>query len=64
MLIQWTRDQIRNGLNPTFTPFPVDDAAIYIRRYKTHDNYIKNSASLAEQAKPTNFKDSMRWQEW
>ena len=62
--IQWTRDQLRNGLNPEFTPFPVDDATIYIRRYKTHENYVKNSSSMAEQSKPSNFKDHMRWQEW
>ena len=62
--IQWSRDQIRCGLNPEFTPFPVGDAAVYIRRFKTHENYINNLSSMTEQSKLTNLNDHMRWQEW
>eukprot|EP00978_Attheya_sp_CCMP212_P037862 scaffold182242_cov35-Attheya_sp.AAC.1 len=34
--IQWTRDELHLGRNPSNVPFPAQMTADYIRRYKTH----------------------------
>ena len=38
--IQWNRYQIRLGLYPALTRFPVVNASDYINRYKHHEAYI------------------------
>lgn len=40
--VQWTRDELRLQRDPRLTVFPVSDARNLIRRYKTHQHFIKN----------------------
>ena len=62
--IQWTRDQIRLGIDPITVRFPVANASDFIRRYKHHDAYVKKSNTITDMEKPENFTDKLKWIEW
>ena len=62
--VQWTRDELRLGRDPSISPFPVDQVSDLIRRYKTHEKYQTDSKTLAEVAKPEKFKESIKWEDW
>ena len=62
--IQWTRDHIPSGINPTLTRFPVVKALDYIKRYKHHEAYIKKSKIITKTAKPGDFMKKVKWIEW
>ena len=62
--IQWARDQIRLGKDPANRAFPVADSASLMRRYTTHDKYIKKSATLTDAAKPVMFTNEVKWNDW
>ena len=49
--IQWTKDQIHMGLEPSLSPFPVNETASLIRRAKTDLLFVKKSKTLAKSAK-------------
>ena len=59
--VQWTRDEIRLNRNPALNDFLVKDAKNFIRRYKTHEKFIKNYKTLSEQAKPEKFTKESKW---
>ena len=63
-LIQWTRDNIRLGIDPITVRFTVANALDFINRYKHRDAYIKKSKKIMETAKSKNFKDKLKWIEW
>ena len=50
--VQWTRDKIRMGEDPALEPFPVTNVSALLRRYQTHEKYIKDSSTLLDAAKP------------
>ena len=50
--VQWTRDQLLLGRDPTTSPFPVELVGDLIRRYKTHEKFLTDSKTLSEAAKP------------
>ena len=62
--VQWTRDEIRLGRDPSRTPFPVHLVSDLIRRYKTHEKFQTDAKTLSEAAKPEKFKESMKWEDW
>jgi hypothetical protein len=62
--VQWTRDEIRLGRDPSATPFPIELVSDLIRRYKTHEKFIADSKTLSEAAKPDKFKESTKWEDW
>jgi hypothetical protein len=62
--VQWTRNEICLGRNPSSNPFPVNLVSDLIYRYKTHEKYQADSKMLAEAAKPERFKESMKWEDW
>eukprot|EP00978_Attheya_sp_CCMP212_P011988 scaffold29703_cov31-Attheya_sp.AAC.1 len=62
--IQWTRDELRLGRNPSNVPFPVQMTADYIRRYKTHLKFSRDQMTMADAAKPTKFEDTVKWSDW
>ena len=45
-LVQWSRDMIRTGQDPTLERFPVENTARLIRRYKDHESYVKRSENI------------------
>ena len=61
--VQWTRDEIRLGRDPSLTPFPLGLVSDCLRRYKTHAKYVKDSSTLAEAAKPGKFKENTKWED-
>eukprot|EP00978_Attheya_sp_CCMP212_P043130 scaffold275854_cov51-Attheya_sp.AAC.4 len=61
VFIQWTRDELRLGRNPSNPPFPAQMTADYIRRYKTHLKFSRDQMTMADAAKPTKFEDPMKW---
>ena len=58
------RDQIRLGKDPANREFLVADSASLMRRYNTHDKYIKKSATLTDAAKPVMFTNEVKWNDW
>ena len=46
--VQWTRDEIRLGRDPSNTPFPVHLVSNLIRRYKTHEKFQADTKTLSE----------------
>ena len=62
--VQWSRDMIRNGRDPTTVPFPVIDATDLIRRHKTHEAYIKKSKTVTDTATPPQFTSTTLWIDW
>lgn len=62
--IQWSRDMVRTGREPSLTPFPVQSVADLIRHYKSHKAYVEKSKTITEAAKPIKFKESMKWEDW
>lgn len=62
--VQWVRDEKRLGRDPASTAFPVADAPNLMRRYKTHEAYVKKSDALAEAAKPVKFTAETKWEDW
>jgi hypothetical protein len=62
--VQWARDELRLGRDPSATPFPIDLVSDLIRRYKTHEKFITDSKTLAEAAKPDSFKKTPKWEDW
>lgn len=59
--IQWTRDQIRNGRNPSNFPFPVAESRKYLDRLVTHTKFIDESEHAN---KPQLFTNDMKWSDW
>ena len=62
--IQWSRDQIRKGLLPSLTEFPVQLTARLITNYKTHQAFIDKTRTISDAAKPGKFKDNTKWDDW
>lgn len=62
--VQWSRDQIRMGRNPTMLAFPVAETGNLIRRYKTHAKYLKDSSTMSDAAKPKDFSANIKWSDW
>ena len=62
--LQWTQDEICLSRDPSDTPFPANQVLNLIRRYKTHEQFIANSKTLAEAAKPEKFKEATKWEDW
>jgi len=62
--IQWSRDQIRTGLIPSFTEFPVQETARLITNYKTHQAFIEKTRTISDAAKPGKFKENTKWDDW
>jgi hypothetical protein len=62
--VQWTRDELRLGRDPSTTPFPIELVSDLIRRYKTHEKFLTDSKTLSEAAKPDKFKESTKWEDW
>lgn len=63
--IQWTRDQIRMGLDPSTVPFPEHETPMLERRLHTHELFKKQSdTSKLDPIKPTILKGDVKWIEW
>ena len=53
--MQWSRDMIRTGKEPSLTPFSVQEVARLIRNYKSHRAYMDKSKTITEATKPIKF---------
>ena len=62
--IQWTRDMIRIGLDPSLTEFSVENTALLITHYKTRKAFVDKTKTISEAAKPIKFKENMEWEDW
>lgn len=63
-LIQWSRDKIIIGVDPSSMLFPVVQAMTYIRRYKMHQQFISKSKTISDAAKPAKFSSDSKWIDW
>ena len=62
--IQWSRDQIRVGMDPATMVFPPDNTTELIRRMKTHEAYKKKASTISDAAKPSQFTSKTKWEDW
>ena len=62
--VQWTRNEIRLGQDPSGTPHPINLVSDLIRCYKTHEKFLNDAKTLSEAAKPEKFKESTKWEDW
>ena len=62
--IQWTRDMICIGLDPSLTEFPVHNIALQINCYNTHKAFVDKTKTISEAARPIKFKENMKWEDW
>ncbi|CAJ1963387.1 unnamed protein product [Cylindrotheca closterium] len=62
--IQWCRDKICMGQDPTTTPFPIVDAAKLLRRMKSHEQYMYGSRLMLQQALLQDFTNDVQWDDW
>jgi hypothetical protein len=61
--MQWTRDMIRTGRDPSTLAFPVADTTALTRRLVTHELFVKESTSI-DAIKPKMFKNDVKWPDW
>lgn len=62
--IQWTRDEIRMSRDPAATPFPVQNTASILNRYRTHQRFSDNAELMSKAAKPRDFTNETKWTDW
>ena len=62
--IQWTRNQIRMGIDPGAYEFPVDLTPHLERQLATHELYVKQAKDAPETLKPKAFKGEVKWVDW
>ena len=62
--VQWVKDQVRTGLNPSLTVFPIADTPALIRRHKSHLAFCEKSKRVSETAKPPAFTETTKWSGW
>ena len=62
--VQWSKDLIRVGADPTVLPFDPTEIPRLIRRAKEHAAFVKKSTTLTDTAKPTAFKSDQKWTDW
>lgn len=62
--IQFVRDQIRLGFDPSTIPFPVQDVDRLLHRHDVHEEFRSNAKNNMEAAKPKDFKDPVKWEDW
>lgn len=62
--IQWVRNMIRTGLDPSLLPFPIANTPLLLRHYHTHLKFVKDSKTLSEASKPKEFTAETKWSEW
>ena len=62
--VHWVRDETRLGRNPNFIAFPVAMAPQLLRRFKTHTQFVTNSKTISEAAKPEKFANDTKWEDW
>lgn len=62
--IQWSRDMIRVGIEPSSLPFPHENAPALICRMKTHEAYVKKASTISDTAKPSQFTSKTKWEDW
>ena len=62
--IQWSKNKLRQGQDPTAEAFTIDQASVLIAQYKTHAAFISKASTLADSAKPDCFTDKMQWKDW
>ena len=62
--IQWVKDLLRTGQDPSANPFPIDSVSELIKLNKTHEAFLNKSSTLSEASKPDSFKDKSVWKDW
>ena len=55
IFIQWNRDMLRTGRDPSLITFPSHEIVRPIRNYKSHKTYVDNSKTVSEAAKHVRF---------
>ena len=62
--VQWTRDQIRMGLDPADELFPVIDTNVYLKHYADHKKFLDNATATQKATEPQLFTKNIMWDDW
>ena len=62
--VQWVRNQIRCGIDPSTIPFAVGDVVLLLHQLQSVKTFITRSDLLAGQAKPKSFTKTTSWIDW
>ena len=62
--IQWAKDLIRTGQDPSQLVFPVAETPNLMRRQKSHSAFCDKSKRVSEAAKPSQFDENTKWTDW
>ncbi len=62
--IQWCKDKLRIGDDPSQLLFPINDVNDLLRRAKSHKLFVEKSKTLSEIAKPATFTSKTKWEDW
>ena len=61
---QWVKYQFRLCMDPTKLPFPQDDTAELLRRFKTHKMFVYKSYTISKATKPEILREQVKWEYW
>ena len=58
-MVQWTKDQIRTGKDPSATPFTLANVSVgdLLEKEKSHENWVKRAKEKSDAAMPKDFKE-------
>ena len=62
--IQWCKDKLRIGEDPSQSLFPINNVNDLLRQAKSHKLFVEKSKTLSEIAKPANFTNKTKWDDW
>lgn len=62
--VQWVRDEIRMGRDPSIIPFPVGQFTMYFKRLADHKKFLDNASDIQKATEPQAFTKSILWDDW
>ena len=62
--VQWARDELRMGKDPSDTLFPVADTNMYLKHYSDHKKFIDNASATQKATEPQLFSKNIIWDDW
>ena len=60
--MQWSKDQLRVGEEPSEVTFPVSNSFIILRCWETHQTYIKRAENIKDTVNSKHFMKKLKWE--
>ena len=64
--VQWTKDKVREGIDPTSQPFVLGDYELIklTNRIEIHKAYMADVKTMSATTKPIEFTNEVKWMDW